>query len=161
MSKKIYFFGFSTLLLVIALLNVSLTFGQIYWEYCKVSAYGTNVIEEEIGTIERTIFNVAVPPLGSEITNTVEVINYDSGEHYTMDLPIGANVIIRYDFIAPDINIVEPAAESGHFNIYYEGAVERVRINGIDVPEFSPILIAPMFMIATLLALIYRRKRMK
>jgi len=160
-NKKIGLLSISILILVIAFVNVTSTFAQVHWDYCKLSAYGTNVAEEVIGEIERTVFNVVEPPTGSDITNTVEVTDYATGENYSLNLPVGISVTIRYEGINPINYTMVPASESNHYIIYYEGEVVRVAIAGTDVPEFPPILIVPLFMTATLLALIYRRKRMK
>jgi hypothetical protein len=49
-------------------------------------------------------------------------------------------------------------SEPDHFTITFEGEARYVRLNKVDIPEFPPIIIVPLFMTATLLALIYRRK---
>jgi len=162
MNKKIGFIVVSTLFLVIALFSAPLTFAQIPWDYCKVSAYGTNLVEFE-GTSNpyRYEFTVAALPSGTEITNTVEVMDYDSGENYTINLSIGNIVRVTYDNVNPISNIIVPASESLHYTFDYEGPITSVTVNAIDVPEFPPILIVPLFMTATLLSIIYRRKHKK
>jgi hypothetical protein len=158
-KKKVFFFS-SILILAVTFLCSSLTFAQElrYWDYCKVSAYGYNFAEMETGDIRTTSFNVATPPSGSDITNTVEVINYDTGENYTKTFSIDDAIIIRYDNYPPLNYTATEAAESNHYIIYFEGSVANVSIRGAAVPEFPPILIVPLFITATLLALIYRRK---
>ena len=137
MNKKILFFVVTTLFLVIALFSAPLTFAQIPWDYCEVVAYGTNVVEETIGTILRTTFTVATPPPGSNITNTIYVLNYDTGENYTETLSAGEEVRIRYDDIIPDVYEITTAEDPSYKIIYYEGPVARAMISGIDIPEFS------------------------
>ena len=138
---------------------IPFTSAQIPWDYCKVSAYATNVEYEEVRNIVRYTFLVAEPPSGSNITNTIYVMNYETGENYTKNVPIGSIVRIRYDDIIPDICSVTLAEDSRYSIVYYEGAVVRVMINSVDVPEFSTILVIPLFMTATLLAILYKRKR--
>ena len=161
MNKKIGFSVVSTLVLVTVLLYVPLTFAQTYWDYSKVSAYGTNVDFFESSTVnsERFAFDVVEPPSGSNITNTIEVMDNDSGENYTITLSVGDTVQVNYQNANPTQNSQEPAAESQHFIIYYEGPVADIMVNTVDIPEFSLILIVPFFMAATLLALVYRRKQ--
>ena len=161
MSKKIVFVVASTLFLVTALICVPLTFAQLSWGYCKVDVYGTNLNDYSDSTTntERFQINVAAPPSGSEITNTIEVRDTNRGEEYNETLSVGDIVYVNYQNANPIQNTQNPASESGYFIISYEGEVSSVTINAIDIPEFSPILIVPMFIAATLLAFAYRRKR--
>ena len=159
MNKKNVLMVVCTLFLVTALICVPLTFAQTHWDNCKVSAYATNIEEWGTGDILFLDFTVAVPPSGSEIVNTLEVENYDGSENYTKTLSAGDRVSIRYDDFPTLRNSVEAALEEGHYIIDFEGEVFNATINSISVPEFSPILIVPMFIVATLLALAYRRKR--
>ena len=161
MNKKIGFIVASTLLLVIVLFAAPLTFAQElrYWDSCKVSAYGFGFTEMETGDIRSISFNVAAPPSGSDITNTLEVMDYVTGENYSITLSTDDPISIRYDNYPPLNYTATPAAESGHYIIYFEGPVVNVTIGGAVVPEFPPILVVPLFMTATLLAIIYRRKR--
>ncbi len=162
MNKKIRFIVASTLFLVTALMCVPLTFAQgTYWDYAKISAYGTNVdfFETSTTNTERYAFTVVVPPSGSEITNMIEVMDNDSGENYTINLSVGQRVEVNYQLANPIHNTQELAEQSEHYIIYYEGPVSGITINAINIPEFPPILILPLFMTATLLALVYRRKK--
>ncbi|MBT8172181.1 hypothetical protein KJN74_04860 [Candidatus Bathyarchaeota archaeon] len=159
MNKKMLFCIVSTLFLVIALFSAPLTYAQRHWDYCEVSAYVTNLELFGTGDLYYINFNTATPPTGSEITNTIYVINYDTGENYTKNLGVGDFVSVRYDNFVPDTNILLPAGDSVHTTIYFEGEVVNVDLNYTSIPEFSPILIVPMFITATLLAIIYRRKR--
>ncbi len=158
MNKKIGFVVAFTLFLVVALFNVPLTFAQ-HWDDCKVSAYGTYLIEMKVGKISWFEFKVVSPPAGSEITNTIYVINYSIFETYTKNLEAGDYVIVRYDDFTPDIIEITTASDGLHYSIYFEGEVGVITINAVFVPEFSPMLIVPMFITATALAIIYRRKR--
>jgi len=156
LSKKICFLGFSTLVLIIAFLIVSLTFAQDEWDYCTISAYGTFL--EEPGEYGFT-FITADPPTGSEIPNTIYVVRYSSGENYTNTLSSGDRVQVSILDAVVDIMDFTETSEPDHFIITFEGEARYVRLNQVDIPEFPPILIVPLFMTATLLALIYRRKR--
>lgn len=161
MNKKIGFIVITTLFIVTFLFSASLTFAQRSWDSCIISAYGTNLDEYNDSTTntERYEFTVANPPSGSEITNTIEVINYDSGENFTETLSAGQRVYVNYLDAGPTLNTVNAAAESGYFIIEYDGYVTGVTINNIDIPEFSSIIILPLFITATLLAIVYKRKR--
>ena len=162
MNKKIGFSVVSTLLLVTALMCVPLTFAQgTYWDYAKISAYGTNVdfFETSTSNTQRIAFTVVTPPSGSEITNMIDVMDTDSGENYTINLSVGQRVEVNYQMANPIHNSQEPAEQSEHYIIYYEGSVSGITINAVNIPEFPPILIVPLFMTATLLAILYRRKR--
>ena len=158
-KKKVFFFSLISILAIV-LVYSPLTFAQElrYWDYCKVSAYGYNFAEMETGDIRTTSFNVATPPSGSDITNTVEVMDYDAGENYTKIFSIDDAIIIRYDNYPPLNYTATPAADSNHYIIYFEGPVVNISIRGVAIPEFPPILIVPLFMTATLMALAYRRK---
>jgi hypothetical protein len=87
------------------------------------------------------------------------VINYDTGENYTKNIGVGDFVTVRWDGYVPEGYSIEMAGDSVHSTISFEGEVFNVAINYTDIPEFSPILILPMFITATLLAIVYRRKR--
>jgi hypothetical protein len=153
----------ASILFVTALLCVPLILGQTYWDFAEISAYGTDIEYFESSTVntERYAFTVAVPPSGSEITNTIYVMDNDSGENYTINLSIGDRVEVNYQNANPIQNSQEPAQESQHFIIIYEGPATGIDVNTVDIPEFSPILILPFFITATLIALIYRKKHTK
>jgi len=86
-------------------------------------------------------------------------MNYETGENYTQNLSEGTVVYVEYQFRSPIQNSQNPASEPDYYVIFYEGEVASVTINRVDIPEFSSILIIPLFLAATLLALFYRRKR--
>ena len=161
MNKKIGLSVASALFLVTAFMCVPFTFAQREWDYAKVSAYGTYYDDFLTSTTntERFEFTVAVPPSGSEITNTVEVRDNDSGENYTITLQIGNVVRVDYQNTSPLVNRVDQTPGSLNYIIDYEGDVASITINAIDIPEFPSILLVPLFMTVTLLAIIYRRKR--
>lgn len=132
-----------------------------FWDNCKVSAYGYNVAELETGEIRSISFNVGTPPSGSDIPNTLEVMDYITGENYSMTLVIDDPIIIRYDTYPPITNSITQGEDSSHYIIEFEGAVVNVTIRGDVVPEFPPLIIVPLFIAATLLAIIFRRKHKK
>ena len=161
MNKKIRLIVATTSILVVSLFYSQLTFAQErYWDYIKLSGYGTDLYEGD-NTMGDTIFEfiVDVPPSGSEIPNSVEMVRYVSDENYTITFLIGDLVRVQHEGLIP-INLTLTPVSEGHHIIYYEGPANQVRYNGaFMIPEFPPILIIPLFMAATLLALIYRRKR--
>jgi len=156
MNRKIGLILVSTFLFM-TLFNTPLTFAQ-YWDSVKVSAYGTNVIENNLGGASLE-FIVVAPPSGSEISNTISGHHIESNENYTANLSPGDSVLMTFANMVVESYTLEAASEPNHFIIYFEGQTGWLWVNGNDVPEFSPILIAPMFITATLLSLIYRRKR--
>ena len=159
MNKKIGLSVASALFLVTALMCVPFTFAQRDWDYAKVSAYGTYYDDFSTSTTntERLEFTVAVPPSGSEITNTVEVRDNDSGENYTDNLPIGAIVRVNYQSSNPIRNNVDQDPGTLNYIVDYEGEVESITINAVEIPEFTSIILVPLFIAATLLAIIYKR----
>ena len=114
-----------------------------YWNYCKISAYVTNLDDYSSSSTNtfRYQFTIAEPPAGSNITNTLEVRNDDSGVNYTRDLSIGDVVYFNYANLNPTKNHVNAAEESNYYIIDYEGEAGWLLVNGADVPEFQPILI--------------------
>ncbi|MEJ2105361.1 MAG: hypothetical protein P8X47_12415 [Ignavibacteriaceae bacterium] len=164
MKKKIGIISVFTIFLISLSVVIPFTFAQEdYWNYCKISAYVTNLDDYSSSSTNtfRYQFTIAEPPAGSNITNTIEVRDDDSGVNYTKNLSIGDVVYFDYANLNPTKNYVNPAEESNYFIVDYEGEIYDLQINNILIPEFSPIFISPIFIIATLLAIIYRRKRIR
>ena len=147
MNKKIGVIIISTLFIILVLFSASLTFAQRSWNYCKIDAYGTNLYDyaDSSTNTERYQFTIATPPTGSDITNTIEVQDYNSGENFTETLSPGQIVYYNYQYTNPSVHDVVAAAESGYWIIRYEGDVTGVTINNVDIPEFSAIMILPLF----------------
>ena len=159
-KKKVIFA--SILILAMIPLVVSYTFAQqIYWPSCKISAYGNNVDFYETSSTNqmRYQFTVRAPPDGSDITNTIEVENENTEEHYVETLSPGDVVYVNYLGYSPTVNTFVPGEEQGYYIFTYDGEVAEVQINSIQIPEFSSIILVPMFIIVTLLAVIYSKKR--
>lgn len=159
MNKKIGFIFASTLFLVIVLSNASLILAQPnIWDYVNLSGYGTLVDEEGEDNFR---FIVVTPPAGSEIINTVYVERNSSPvENYTRPLIPGEEIYLTHSRVdVPVVRSITPASEPNHFNIIFEGQARYIQIDAAYIPEFPTILIAPLFMTTTLLAIIYRRKR--
>ena len=156
MKLKIGLLVAGTIFLVIALFNVPLIFTQAqFWDYCHIDAYGIEA-EDEL-EVKSLSFTIVAPPTGSDIPNTISVRNNNSGENYTDTLVPGDKIYVIYeDAITKEL---EDAPVEDHFTIFYEGSATYVSINSVIIPEFTSILIIPMFMIATLLAIVYRRRR--
>lgn len=163
LNKKLSLIFSSFLVLVtVSLIFVSVTFAQgNYWDYCQISAYGTDLDDFSSSTVntERFQITIAAPPQGSEITNTVTVMNYDTDENYTQNLSAGDVLLVDFQYLNPETNRVDSATETNYFIVNYEGEVGSVTINTVLIPEFPTILVVPLFVIATLIALAYRRKR--
>ena len=156
MKLKIGSIAICTMLLVIIFSSMPLIFAQSQiWETCQISAYGT-AIEEDI-EVKSFRFTTVTPPAGLEIPNTIYMMDNDNGENYTITLAEGDVVVVNYE----DVNIMdfEVASEQSRWTILFDGSVSFVSVNSTPIPEFSTILIVPMFVLATLLAIIYRRKR--
>jgi hypothetical protein len=159
-NKKNQFTIASLFILVTAFMSIPITLAQTEWDYCKISAYGTGLDDYSTSTSnqDRLAFTVVEPPSGSNITNTVEVKDNASGENYTINLAVGERVYIDYQYRIVTENYQTPTSDPDTLIIFYEGEVAQVTINNIDVPEFPIILIVPLFMAATLMAIVYRRK---
>lgn len=161
-NKKTRFL-FSTFLIGLAFMSFSIVLAPTEWDTCIISAYTVAASFDDYSTStsnqDRFEFTVANPPEGSNITNTLFVMDSGSGENYTINLEEGQRIYVNYQTWNPSVNTQTPAEDSDYLNILYDGGVLEVQINRVDVPEFSPILIAPMFVIATLLAIIYRRRQ--
>jgi hypothetical protein len=154
MKLKIGTIAVCTISLVIILSIMSLVSAQV-WEPCIIDAYGTEVDDEMEAGILR--FTAVAPPTGSEISNTITVTDGNTGENHTITLADGDSVSMNYEnSIYKEIQV---APEAGHYTIYYEGTATFVSVNSDPIPEFSSILIVPLFLIATSLAIAYRRKR--
>lgn len=163
MDKKISIISVFTIFLITISITIPVTLAQEeYWNYCKISAYVTNLDDYSSSSTNtfRYQFTIAEPPAGSNITNTLEVRNDDSGVNYTRDLSIGDVVYFNYANLNPTKNHVNAAEESNYYIIDYEGEVLDLEVNNVLIPEFSPILVSPLFMMATILAIIYRRKKL-
>ena len=128
---------------VIIFSSIASVFAQSQiWESCIIYAYGTDVDDEAEAGILR--FTAATPPTGSDIPNTIYVMDDDTGENYTITLADGDSVSMNYQF--PEYKEIDVAAEADHYN-------------STAIPEFSSMLIVPLFLIATVLTIVYRKKR--
>jgi len=157
MNRKTAFSVVSAFFIVAALMCVPLTFAD--WDYAKVSAYGAYYDDFSTSTTntERFEFTVATPPSGSGITNTIEVRDDNTGENYTETIPIGTVVRVNYQNSNPITNNVDQDPGTQSYIIDYEGEVESITINAVEIPEFTSIILVPLFITATLLAIIYKR----
>jgi hypothetical protein len=157
MNRKIKFATFSVLILVLVLYCIPISFAQNEWDYCIISAYGTNLVEGETSP-QSFKFTVVVPPTGMEIPNTIS-LERGTEENYTYDLLPDDEVDLNYIDAEIDTYSFVQSSETDHFIILYEGEARTLRVNRQVIPEFSSILVAPLFLAVTLLAIIYRRKR--
>ena len=159
MNKKSKFVLVSSLILVVTLYYVPTMLAQeMIWDRAIVSAYGELVFQQD-PPVGAFTFNVATPPAGSEATNTIILTNYDPAENHTNNLAPGNVVAVTYmDFEVNEMNFV-PASETNYYTFFYDGPASSVTVNDSQIPEFSTILLVPLFITVTLLAIIYRRKR--
>ena len=156
MKLKIETIAVCAISFVIIFSSMASVFAQSQiWESCIIYAYGTDVDDEAEAGILR--FTAATPPTGSDIPNTIYVMDDDTGENYTITLADGDSVSMNYQF--PEYKEIDVAAEADHYTIYYQGTATYVSVNSTAIPEFSSILIVPLFLIATVLAIVYRKKR--
>ena len=125
------------------------------WESCIIDAYGIEVDDELEASILR--FTAVAPPTGSEIPNTITVIDNDTGENHTITLADGDSVSMNYE--NPIYKEIQVAPEVGHYTIYYEVVATFISINSEPIPEFSSLIIIPLFLMVTVLGIFYRRKR--
>lgn len=156
MNRKILFTILSILVIGIALLSFPLSFAQNEWDWCIISAYGTNLVEGETSP-QSFKFTVVTPPTGVESTNTI-YLERGTEENYTYDLFPGDEVDLNYIDAEVDTYSFVESSEANHFVILYEGEARTITVNRQSIPEFSSIFIVPVFMVATLLAFFYRRK---
>ena len=160
MDKKIAQVLVTLLFLIIVVLNSSITLAQSpSWDWVELSAYWNNFVEGD-PVPEAFRFNIVTPPTGSEITNTIYVMNND-GENYTKILSPGDLISLVHLDCYFDERRFDPATEEGHYIINYEGEASNLTLDGSYIPEFSSIILVPLFIIITLLATIYKRKRPK
>ncbi|MEJ2281683.1 MAG: hypothetical protein P8X97_07250 [Candidatus Bathyarchaeota archaeon] len=142
--------------LVIIFSSMPLIFAQDQaWGTCVVDAYGTEVDDEVEAGILR--FTAAAPPTGSNIANIIYVVDENTGENFTIILAEGDQVSMNYQY--PIYKEINAGTEADHYTIYYEGEATFVSVNSEPIPEFSSVIIAPLFLIGTVLAIVYRRKR--
>jgi len=153
MKKKIGIIVISSLILGVVLLSVPLTFAPLHFDYITVSTYTSEYTSGEVAFT----FKATAPPSGSEIPNTINLVNYGNNENLTVNIQPSGDLIV-FSGEAPSISL-EPALEPDHFIMSFDGPTARVTINTETIPEFPPILIIPMFIITTLLAIIYKTKR--
>jgi hypothetical protein len=161
MNKKFGLIIASTFIIFVGIFYTPLTFGQeLVWDYVQVSAYGTG-LEEQQPPVGSFTFNVVAAPSGSDVPNTIILVNDVTGENYTHDLSAGDEVSVTYmDFTVSSYSFVEDG-ESGNLIIFFEGQASYVRVNRQVIPEFSSILVIPLFVAVTILVIVYRIKRSK
>ena len=150
MKLKTILLATYALFLIIVLSHGTLVFAQT-WTTCVVNAQTTDfVVDETNGFFS---FTVISPDPGT--TNTITAMKFGSSESYEGSLSPGDTVVVRYTGLTAN----DPVYSSGSGYLYYQGPADSVTINETEIPEFPLFLILPLFMIATLVAVIgYRRK---
>ena len=150
------------MIIAVVLLSLPLTFAAYNysgWESVKVSAYGTDLVENDPNP-EMFSFMVAPPPQGSEISNLISATLSDSfGWETNRALLPGDFVSIDYSNRSVIVLNLTASSEPGYFIINYEGDANSVTINTSQIPEFpsSTILIAGLS-IVLVLSIIYRNR---
>ena len=151
-----------SLIVAVALSSFSLTFAAYNyygWESVKVSAYGTDLVENDPNP-EMFSFVVATPPQGSEISNLISATLSESfGWETNRTLSPGDFVSIDYlNKSIVDLNLTA-SSEPGYFIINYEGDANSVIINTSQIPEFPSWTILPI-LIGTIFTILYFRKKL-
>ena len=150
MNKKIGIIIASTLFLVIALFNAPLTFAQDGYA-CIIDVKCTNLVTDETNGFFS--FTVSTPDTGTY--NRILAVNMSTAEEHVRNVTLGDTVVVSYSFFY--VTDLDYSPESGILK--YSGPADSVTINATEIPEFPPAIIIPVFMTATLLAIIYRKKR--
>ena len=148
MNKKIGFVVASTLFLIVVL-STPLAFAQP-WDTCNIDVQAE--LYSYCGPGENFRFDVIEPNPG---TPNKIVVSGLAGD-FTYDLKIGDSVIVSVGGLIEDQ--ITYSEGTGHL-IYY-GPADSVTINAVEIPEFPPFLILPLFMIATMLAAIVLRRKL-
>jgi len=149
------------MIVAIALLGLPLTFAAYNyagWESVKVTAYGTDLVENNPNP-EMFSFIVATPPQGSEISNLISATLSNSFGWETN------RTLLPKDFVSidylnksiVDLNLTE-SSEPGYFFIIFEGDANSVTINTSQIPEFPSWTILPIFLVTTLCALVIKKR---
>ena len=147
-------------MLVIILVVIPLTIAQ-GWVDVKISAYGTAVYTpyaEHISGGATMEFTVVAPPEGLDVANSISACDPQTGEICTQNLQPGDYVYIGVPKLGVDSCTIEECSESQHYLINFEGQASMLLVNATIIPEFPIALMIPFFILATLLALIYRNK---
>lgn len=145
-NKKIALAVASALFLFVVL-TTPMTFAQPWDEIILDAQAETITVSETVGYFS---FYAISPRQG--IPNNI--ILTGGGKEITWDLNPGDLVIVR-DFVMTDLT-----TSSDH--VLYQGPAEIVEVNGAEViPEFPPFLILPLFMMATLLAAVVLKRKLK
>jgi hypothetical protein len=147
-NKRIGFVVVSTLFLFVVL-SIPLAFPQP-WDTCVVNVQATAY--SFCGPGENFAFEVIAPQAGTP--NTI-VVTGTTG-NYTMNLDPGDLITISLGGITQDLITYDQ--NSGH--LMYEGMADSVTVNELEIPEFSSFLIVPLFVIASLLAVIVLRRKL-
>ena len=148
-----------SLIIAVASLSLPLTFAEYNWSWnsVKVSAYGTDLVENDPNP-EMFSFIVATPPQGSEISNLISAILSSDGWETNRTLLPGDFVSIDYlNKSIVDLNLTA-SSEPGYFFIIFEGDANSVIINTHQIPEFPSWTILPIFLVATLSVLIIKKR---
>ena len=150
-----------SLIIVAVLLGLPLTFAAYNytgWESVKVSAYGTNLVENDPNP-EMFSFMVATPPQGSEISNLISATLSDSfGWETNRTLLPGDFVSIDYSNRSVVVLNLTSSSEPGYFIINYEGDANSIIINTSQIPEFSSWTILPIVLVSSLAVIVVRNK---
>ena len=156
MNRKIQLTTSFILVFILVVFSIPISLAQNEWDWCVISAYGTNLIEGET-TPQSFKFTVEAPPTGSEILNIIS-LERGTEENYTYNLSPGDEVDVNYIDAQYDTYSFDDSSEAGHYVILYAGEARTLTVNREAIPEYSLILVVPLFLVLTLLAIIYRRE---
>ena len=153
MKLKINTLAIFALTLVIVLSHTHTVLAQNY-DWCDILAYVTDLVNEN----EILSFTVLDPPVDSGITNELHAEIND--EDVEFPISPGDTVVVNYQDVEVTISNLIPHITEGTYVVTWSGEANSVTINAVEIPEFPSFLTIPLFISATLLAVIvFRRKQ--
>lgn len=149
-----------SIFLFMALFCVPLTFAQ-YWNTVNVSVCASEVSDNISGGGGLELV-IAVPPEGSEISNSISAYNILMDENFEYNCSEGDTVYLFYASWSSEVSGVEIASEENHFIVTYEGEADVIQINGVGlrfIPELSSIMLIATLALSTLFVVIVTRRK--
>jgi hypothetical protein len=147
-NKRIGFVVVSTLFLFVVL-SIPLAFSQAGYATVELNVQCTDYYFWAGNLFD---FEVIAPQAGTPNT----IIASDDAHTYTINLVPGDLVVVRVEGLTSEVMTYTEA--SGH--LMYSGPADSITVNEVEIPEFSSFLIVPLFVIASLLAVIVLRRKL-
>lgn len=144
---------FVVFLIVFSFAMLSFTQGVAAQTYrlVIVTAYGRDVIDDTANGI----FSFTVVQSAGESSQVAIDIDKDGIHDILEQFSPGDKVTITYDpsYLVVNKFIISDPANPPNKRIIWEGEADSVTKNSVEIPEFPMFLILPIFLIATLLAI--------